>query len=83
MTRDAETTSRLEKRMLRYERVVVMSALRRYDGNISESARWLGISRRTLHDKVREHELDGEARGLRVEAGVKGPRAYRATEVVL
>jgi len=39
------------------ERAVVKSTLKEHDGNISESARVLGVSRRWLHYKIKEWNL--------------------------
>jgi two-component system response regulator HydG len=40
-----------------YERGLVVEALRAAGGNRSEAARALGISRVTLHDKLRKYGL--------------------------
>ncbi|HYQ80700.1 MAG TPA: helix-turn-helix domain-containing protein, partial [Anaeromyxobacteraceae bacterium] len=42
-----------------YERGLLVEALRAAGGNRSEAARRLGISRVTLHDKLRKHGLGG------------------------
>ena len=47
-----------------YERGLIVDALRAAHGNRSEAARRLGVSRVTLHDKLRKYGLgggDGEA----------------------
>ena len=56
------------------ERRFILAALREHDGHNSETARWLGISRRALYDKMRDYGLDGEAAGMRTTAGIMGPR---------
>jgi DNA-binding NtrC family response regulator len=51
----------LKERVQAYERGLVVEALRAVHGNRSEAARRLGISRVTLHDKLRRYALgDGE-----------------------
>jgi len=56
----------LKERVQAYERGLVVEALRAARGNRSEAARRLGISRVTLHDKLRRYGLgDGEEPGER------------------
>ena len=56
----------LRERVQAYERGLVVEALRAARGNRSEAARRLGISRVTLHDKLRRYALDdGEEPGGR------------------
>jgi two-component system response regulator HydG len=50
-------TMLLKPRVEAYERGLVVEALRAARGNRSEAARLLGISRVTLHDKVRKYSL--------------------------
>jgi DNA-binding NtrC family response regulator len=52
----------LKERVQAYERGLVVEALREAGGNRSEAARRLGISRVTLHDKLRRYGL-GEGGG--------------------
>jgi DNA-binding NtrC family response regulator len=52
----------LKERVQAYERGLVVEALREAGGNRSEAARRLGISRVTLHDKLRRYGL-GEGDG--------------------
>jgi DNA-binding NtrC family response regulator len=52
----------LKERMQAYERGLVVEALRAARGNRTEAARRLGISRVTLHDKLRRYGL-GEEEG--------------------
>ena len=47
----------LRERVAAYERGIVVEALRAARGNRSEAARRLGISRVTLHDKLRRYGL--------------------------
>lgn len=42
----------------RFEKHYLWEALRRYQGNVSETAKRTGINPRTLWRKVREHDLD-------------------------
>jgi DNA-binding NtrC family response regulator len=49
----------LKDRVQAYERGLVVEALRAARGNRSEAARRLGISRVTLHDKLRRYGLSG------------------------
>ncbi len=54
----------LKQRVEAYERGLIVDALRATRGNRSEAARRLGVSRVTLHDKLRKYGLaggDGEA----------------------
>jgi two-component system response regulator HydG len=50
----------LKDRVQAYERGLVVEALRAARGNRSEAARRLGISRVTLHDKLRRYGLGGD-----------------------
>ena len=43
-------------------------------GHNSQTAAWLGVSRRALYDKMRDYGLDGEASAMRTEAGIMEPR---------
>jgi DNA-binding NtrC family response regulator len=49
----------LKERVQAYERGLVVEALRAAGGNRSEAARRLGVSRVTLHDKLRRYGLGG------------------------
>jgi DNA-binding NtrC family response regulator len=49
----------LRERVQAYERGLVVEALRAAGGNRSEAARRLGVSRVTLHDKLRRYGLGG------------------------
>jgi DNA-binding NtrC family response regulator len=49
----------LRARVQAYERGLVVEALRAARGNRSEAARRLGVSRVTLHDKLRRYGLGG------------------------
>lgn len=51
---------RLRARVEAYERGLVLEALREAGGSRTEAARLLGISRVTLHDKLRKYGLGGE-----------------------
>jgi DNA-binding NtrC family response regulator len=48
----------LKERVQAYERGLVVEALRAARGNRSEAARRLGVSRVTLHDKLKRYALD-------------------------
>jgi DNA-binding NtrC family response regulator len=50
----------LKERVQAYERGLVVEALRAAHGNRTEAARRLGISRVTLHDKLKRYGLGGE-----------------------
>ncbi len=50
----------LKERVQAYERGLVIEALREARGNRSEAARRLGVSRVTLHDKLRRYGLGGD-----------------------
>jgi two-component system, NtrC family, response regulator HydG len=49
----------LKQRVEAYERGIIVEALRAARGNRSEAARRLGVSRVTLHDKLRKYGLSG------------------------
>ncbi len=53
----AEPTLHLKPRVEAYERGLVVDALRAAGGNRTEAARLLGISRVTLHDKLKKYGL--------------------------
>ena len=53
----SDDQSRLRDKMDTYERGLIVDALRACAGNRSEAARQLGISRVTLHDKLRKHGI--------------------------
>jgi two-component system, NtrC family, response regulator HydG len=55
--------SRLRDKVDAYERGLIVEALRASAGNRSEAARQLGISRVTLHDKLRKHGIGSGADG--------------------
>ena len=55
-----ERAPSLRERVEAFERGLVMEALRWAQGNRSEAARRLGISRVTLHDKLRKWGLGGD-----------------------
>lgn len=56
------------------ERAILLRTIRKNSGHIFKSANWLGICRRAMTEKIRDHGLDGEASGLRAESGIRGPR---------
>ena len=43
----------------RVERMVLRRALARAEGNLSQAARLIGVSRPTLYDLLRQHRLRG------------------------
>jgi DNA-binding NtrC family response regulator len=53
----------LKQRVEAYERALVVDALRAARGNRSEAARRLGVSRVTLHDKLRKYGLGSDDEG--------------------
>jgi DNA-binding NtrC family response regulator len=55
--RSVPATGLLRPRVEAFERALIVEALRAAGGNRSEAARALGISRVTLHDKLRKHGL--------------------------
>jgi DNA-binding NtrC family response regulator len=55
----SDDPSRLRDKMDAYERGLIADALRACAGNRSEAARQLGISRVTLHDKLKKHGIGG------------------------
>ncbi len=56
---DGPAAGHLRPRLEAYERGLVVEALRAAGGNRSQAARRLGISRVTLHDKLRKYGLGG------------------------
>jgi len=57
---EAHGAMSLKQRVEAYERGLVVDALRAARGNRSEAARRLGVSRVTLHDKLRKYGLGSE-----------------------
>ena len=43
--------------LLTNEKLLIEKALKKFDGNMSKTARELGINRSTLYDKIKKHEL--------------------------
>ncbi len=72
--RAPQEQGRLAKHLRDHESRFILDALRKHHGHNSETAQWLGISRRALYDKMRDYGLDGEASAMRTEAGIMGPR---------
>lgn len=65
---------RLAKHYQACERKLLIAALRKHHGHNTDTAKWLGVSRRTLYYKMRFYGLEGEASAMRTEAGIMGPR---------
>jgi DNA-binding NtrC family response regulator len=42
----------------RFEKIYLIEALRRYEGNVSKTAKETGINPRTLWRKIKKHELE-------------------------
>jgi len=59
--RVARSAANLASAVEQVERDLIQAALDRADGNISESARALGLTRRGLYLKIRRLGLDSEA----------------------
>jgi two-component system response regulator HydG len=59
-TAPADAGSTLRHKVDAFERGLIAEALRASAGNRSEAARQLGISRVTLHDKLKKHGLGGQ-----------------------
>ncbi len=55
------THASLKQRMDGYERGVVLEALQTVNGNRSAAAKLLGVSRATLHSKLRKHNIVSDA----------------------
>lgn len=72
--RRPRSEGRLAKYLRRCERDFILKALKMHRGHNSQTALWLGVSRRALYDKMRDYGLDGEASAMRTEAGIMGPR---------
>ncbi|MGC4068667.1 MAG: helix-turn-helix domain-containing protein [Polyangiaceae bacterium] len=56
------TPMKFKERVMAYERSLIVTALEAARGNQSEAARLLDLSRATLQDKLRRHELLNEYR---------------------
>jgi len=54
----ATSVSSTDLNLARMENAFIEQALRLTDGNITEAAQLLGISRRTLHRKIKTHPMD-------------------------
>ena len=74
MSRRSEHSGRLSLYLSACEREILKDAIIRHRGHNTDTARWLGVSRRTLYDKLRQYGLEGEASARRAEAGIMGPR---------
>ena len=72
--RRPRSEGRLAKYLRRCERDFILKALKMHRGHNSQTAIYLGVSRRALYDKMRDYGLDGEASAMRTEAGIMGPR---------
>jgi len=59
--RTSRSTANLASAVEQVERDMIQAALDRADGNISESARELGLTRRGLYLKIKRLGLDGRA----------------------
>lgn len=57
-----------------FEHAYIKRALRKSDGNLTKTANALGVSRRTLTEKIASHDLHEFAATLRTKAGISGPR---------
>ncbi len=73
-SRRPRSEGRLAAYIRQCEAKFLHQALKQQHGHNSQTAVWLGVSRRALYGKMREHGLDGEASALRTEAGIMGPR---------
>ncbi|MCK8784367.1 sigma 54-interacting transcriptional regulator [Roseomonas sp. NAR14] len=69
----------LRQRMARTEVQQIQRALRETGGNVTHAARALGLSRRTLHEKLARHGLDrhGLERAAPERPGIEGPGGER------
>ena len=43
--------------LMQHEKMLIDKALKKFGGNMSRTARELGINRSTLYEKIRKHEL--------------------------
>lgn len=71
-SRRPRSEGRLARLMRDAEREILLSALRKHNGSMTRTALDLGIGRRGLYAKVQAYGLEGEAAGLRAEAGIPG-----------
>jgi DNA-binding NtrC family response regulator len=57
---DTEIPFKVARAMVekRFEKTYIQAALKRYDGNVSKTAKETGINPRTLWRKIKEHELE-------------------------
>ena len=56
----SQDDQRLPEQMARIERRLIEDALRRHGGNATETARALGLPRKTFYDKLARHDLRAE-----------------------
>jgi len=54
------------------EKKMIVSAIRKHDGNRTDAAKDLGISRRTLHRKIKEYALDDDGTADKIIPAVRG-----------
>ncbi len=66
-TAPQDTTRSLNEHLEQSERAFLMTALQRHNGAITEAAAGLGISRKTLWEKMRRHGIDKQQFGEEVE----------------
>jgi nitrogen regulation protein NR(I) len=60
---DTHAGDKAHERLLdEVERLLILEALQRTSGNQSQAARLLGITRPTLHAKIRKHQITGQHR---------------------
>ena len=64
----SDRTDILARELRQREREVIVEYLERHNGNVGETARALGISRRALETKMLAHDLRSDAATLRGEA---------------
>jgi transcriptional regulator of acetoin/glycerol metabolism len=62
------------------ERAVVMAALQQAQGNVKAAASSLGISRATLHRKIRSLQLERHHRARQSDRSTPGPRYIPAPD---
>ena len=75
---DSRLARELSSAIAASERRIIHRALREHHGDIGATALYLGIHRRTLELRMRDHSLRDDAAAWRTEAGTPGPRSAKS-----
>lgn len=64
----------LARRLRETEKATILEYLKKNDGNVTSTAKALGLSDRALYDKLVAYDLQEAAAKMRAGAGISGPR---------